>query len=145
MSARGKPLCEEYVVTLPADRSGARLTKPDGTQYHVDLATGHCDCPDHEYRGRQCKHHKAIVAAVSVLPAKPKHAACPRCCERVPAPGLCVRCEEEEAEFAAYHQAEEMEAGGLDPWAECGDDRYTLADEPPQLEEADYFDPADLS
>jgi hypothetical protein len=145
-SAKGKPVTEEYVVTLPADRSGARLTKPDGTQYHVDLVNGgSCDCPDHAYRGRQCKHHKAVVAAAATLPAKQKHDACPQCCERVEAPGLCDKCHDEEEAFAAYHEAEEMAAGGIDPWADHDDVRYEPTDEPPELPESAYFDPADLS
>src|SRR4051812_12243766 len=51
----------EYIVTLPADRSGARLTKPDRTMYHVDLVKQSCDCPDATYRPRPggCKHLKA--------------------------------------------------------------------------------------
>jgi len=61
----------EYVVTLPADRSGARLTKPGGEQYHVDLDGRRCDCPDAVYRPREggCKHFKAVAAAVGRLPA----------------------------------------------------------------------------
>jgi hypothetical protein len=134
--ARGKPVTEEYVVTLPADRSGARLTKPDGTQYFVDLANGGlCDCKDREYRPERpggCKHLRAVIVAVAALPQKQKHAACPVCCECVDAPGLCENCTAEEEAFAAHHQVEEMQAGGIDPW-DCpeAEERYEPTDEPP--------------
>ena len=35
--------------------------------YTVDLSTGECDCPDHQFRGRECKHHKAAVAALRCI------------------------------------------------------------------------------
>jgi hypothetical protein len=141
---------DEYVVTLGPDRSGARLTKADGTVYHCDLQAGTCDCPDSTYRQERleqggCKHRKALAAAVAALPQKQKHAACPSCCERVEAPGLCDKCRDEEEAFAAYHEAEEMVAGGIDPWAEHDGVRYEPTDEPPELPESAYFDPAELS
>jgi hypothetical protein len=63
----------EYTATICRTHaggvSGVRLTKPDRTMYHVDLETHSCDCPDHQYRGRECKHHKAVVAALQRLAA----------------------------------------------------------------------------
>ncbi|HYE16829.1 MAG TPA: SWIM zinc finger family protein [Tepidisphaeraceae bacterium] len=61
----------EYAVTLSEGRKAARLTKagPERTQYHVDLASSACDCPDRKYRNHPCKHARALAAAVSVLPA----------------------------------------------------------------------------
>ncbi len=32
----------------------------EGTFYHVVLGTGHCECPDNQYRGETCAH---LVAA----------------------------------------------------------------------------------
>jgi hypothetical protein len=64
-------VAEEYTVTATrnpmGDVSGVRLTKPDLTQYHVDLEQHSCDCPDCQYRSRECKHHKAVVAAFKAL------------------------------------------------------------------------------
>ena len=58
----------EYTATIQPGQ-GVRLTKPDGEQYHIDLTNGSCDCPDHQYRGRQCKHSKAVMAALAVVAA----------------------------------------------------------------------------
>ena len=61
----------EYTVTLGEGRKAARLTKagPERTQYRVDLANAACDCPDRKYRHHPCKHCRALVAAISILPA----------------------------------------------------------------------------
>lgn len=42
----------------------AYVTKPDGTVYAAVLsgAAGFCSCPDSMYRGRECKHQKAVRA-----------------------------------------------------------------------------------
>lgn len=60
----------EYAVTMPANLCGARLRKPGGTVYHVDLEKHVCDCPDFVFRGRECKHHKALTAALTVFRGK---------------------------------------------------------------------------
>lgn len=90
----------EYVVTLPADRSGARLTKDRATVYHVDLAKGECDCPDAQYRKRACKHVLAVRAAVATLtPAALPTVASPEqpcltCGDATPNPaGYCEPCQ----------------------------------------------------
>jgi hypothetical protein len=117
--------------------------------YHVNLADRYttCTCPGHSFHSH-CKHSSALQTLVDrgTIARKPKHACCPNCYERVDAPGLCPRCTELEAEFAAYHQQQEMEAGGIDPW-DCpeAEERYMPADEPPQLEECDYFDQSDVA
>jgi hypothetical protein len=63
-----------YVVRLCRENGarsgrvvGSTLTKPDGTQYTLDLTTGECDCPDAYYRKRECKHHKAAVSALKAI------------------------------------------------------------------------------
>ncbi|HKI36596.1 MAG TPA: SWIM zinc finger family protein [Gemmataceae bacterium] len=53
---------QPYGVLVMA--GGYRLVKPDGTAYDVNGQTWECDCPDATYRGRQCKHSKALRAAL---------------------------------------------------------------------------------
>jgi hypothetical protein len=45
---------------------GYRLVKQDGTTYDVDAHWWTCDCPDAVYRNRECKHVKALRAALAV-------------------------------------------------------------------------------
>jgi hypothetical protein len=58
-----------YTVTVlrgPSGVVGYRLGKDDGKTYDID-ATGEtwkCDCPDATYRERECKHVKALRAAL---------------------------------------------------------------------------------
>lgn len=54
------------VLVLPG---GYRLIKPDGTAYDLEPAgeSFRCDCPDAVYRERECKHAKALCAALAVL------------------------------------------------------------------------------
>jgi hypothetical protein len=61
----------EYFVTVHRNEAGQaqgyRLEKPDGTAYDIDT-TGRdwlCDCPDATYRQRECKHAKALRAALA--------------------------------------------------------------------------------
>jgi hypothetical protein len=59
-----------YSITILKSRGrtvGYRLEKLDGTVYDVN-AEGEpwtCDCPDATYRERECKHVKALRAALS--------------------------------------------------------------------------------
>ncbi|GGN11690.1 SWIM zinc finger family protein [Halarchaeum nitratireducens] len=66
--ARSEPMA---VVAL----GGARydVVVRGGTAYTVDLDVGTCDCPDHTYRGRRCKHLRRVAIDVTA--------------GRVPAPG----------------------------------------------------------
>jgi hypothetical protein len=41
---------------------GYRLVKPD---YDIDSGAWSCTCPDATYRQRQCKHAKALRAALA--------------------------------------------------------------------------------
>lgn len=50
---------------IPFD-GGFRLVKSDGTAYDIDAESWQCDCPDATYRGRECKHAKALRAALAV-------------------------------------------------------------------------------
>jgi hypothetical protein len=44
---------------------GYRVIKADSTAYDVNGQTWECDCPDATFRGRECKHSKALRAAFS--------------------------------------------------------------------------------
>jgi hypothetical protein len=44
---------------------GYQLVKPDGTVYDVDGTTWSCTCPDATWRQRECKHAKALRAALA--------------------------------------------------------------------------------
>jgi hypothetical protein len=86
-------------------------------EYDVNLmgAESSCTCKGNTYHGH-CRHVESLQALdhAGYLPrVKQKHVACPRCCARVEAPGLCERCTADEEAFAAYLQACEMEAGGI--------------------------------
>jgi hypothetical protein len=48
-----------------AMQGGYRLVKSDSTIYDVNGEKWQCDCPDATYRGRECKHAKALRAALS--------------------------------------------------------------------------------
>ncbi len=121
----GKKQDTYLVNAVPADfGEGYSFEKLDAAadfaaveQYDVNLmgAESTCTCKGNTYHGH-CRHVEALQAldrAGSLPRRKQKHAACPRCCERVEAPGLCERCTADEEAFAAYHQACEWEAGGL--------------------------------
>jgi hypothetical protein len=58
-----------YTVTilrLYGQLVGYRLEKLDGQTYDIDAASEpwQCDCPDAVYRERECKHVKALRAAL---------------------------------------------------------------------------------
>jgi hypothetical protein len=62
---------QPYLLHIGRQRDGAitgvRLTKPDDTQYHVDLLHGECDCPDRQFRKRACKHLLGTRAALKAI------------------------------------------------------------------------------
>lgn len=39
------------------------IVSESGSEYHVDVLVGTCDCPDHEHRGAHCKHLRAAEFA----------------------------------------------------------------------------------
>jgi hypothetical protein len=93
--------------------------------YHVIVGQPRdCSCECRGFlRWNRCKHIAGLLALDAAgrlpqVPRKMKYAACPRCLERCDGGQLCERCADDEAEFAAYHQADEMEAGGIDPFAD---------------------------
>ena len=64
---------QQYVVETLLDsninHAGYRLTKDDQTTYDIDT-TGKdwlCSCPDATYRERECKHAKALRAALKAI------------------------------------------------------------------------------
>jgi hypothetical protein len=61
----------DYTVTVLRNQdriTGYRLQKLDGTVYDIDASQldWRCDCPDSTYRERECKHVKALRAALAV-------------------------------------------------------------------------------
>jgi len=44
------------------------VVSQSGSQYHVDVDAGTCDCPDHEYRGVRCKHLRRVEFATGSRP-----------------------------------------------------------------------------
>jgi hypothetical protein len=50
------------VVAIPG---GYRVVKPDGVVYDLDARSWACTCPDAVWRQRQCKHAKAVRAALA--------------------------------------------------------------------------------
>jgi hypothetical protein len=61
----------DYTVTSLQNQdrvTGYRLQKLSGTVYDIDASREQwgCDCPDATYRERQCKHVKALQAALAV-------------------------------------------------------------------------------
>jgi hypothetical protein len=60
-----------YTTTVLKDQdrvTGYRLQKFDGMVYDIDASREQwgCDCPDATYRERECKHVKALRAALAV-------------------------------------------------------------------------------
>jgi len=41
------------------------VVSESGSEYLVDARGGACECPDHEYRGRRCKHLRRVAFATS--------------------------------------------------------------------------------
>jgi hypothetical protein len=69
-NANGKN--EEYDVAFFTDNDGAivgvGLAKDDDTVYAIDTTAGFgwvCDCPDATFNSRECKHCKAVRAALT--------------------------------------------------------------------------------
>lgn len=59
----------EYTLHVNEDERtsvvlGYTLVKGDGSSYDIDAETWECSCPDCTFRGRQCKHSKAVQAAM---------------------------------------------------------------------------------
>ncbi len=51
-------------------RAGAGVTLEalgSGKTYAVEVGAGRCSCPDHQYRGRACKHLGACRAALAKI------------------------------------------------------------------------------
>jgi hypothetical protein len=55
------------VLNLYGQLTGYRLEKLDGPTYDLDATAEpwRCDCPDATYRNRECKHVKALRAALA--------------------------------------------------------------------------------
>jgi hypothetical protein len=128
---------DRYLVRfIPTDFNGAlalEVEKLDADlatveQYHVSLSDReedkHCSCKGCLQHGH-CKHCDGLAKLVGEAhlktPRRAKDFHCPRCGERTEG-GYCLKC---------FHELQEEESF----------DRQQ--DEPPQLDEAAYFDPAD--
>jgi len=44
------------------------VVSESGSEYLVDARSGACECPDHEYRGRRCKHLRRVAFATGQEP-----------------------------------------------------------------------------
>lgn len=44
------------------------VVSESGSEYLVDIREGACECPDHEYRGRRCKHIRRVEFATGRRP-----------------------------------------------------------------------------
>ena len=44
------------------------VVSESGSEYLVDARSGACKCPDHEYRGRRCKHLRRVAFATGREP-----------------------------------------------------------------------------
>jgi hypothetical protein len=44
------------------------VVSESGSEYLVDIREGACECPDHEYRGRKCKHIRRVEFATGCRP-----------------------------------------------------------------------------
>jgi hypothetical protein len=79
-NANGKT--EEYDIHAFIDGDGVvqgyGLAKDDDEIHSIDVTAGFgwtCDCPDHQFRNRECKHIKAVRAALAKcgqMPAAPQ-------------------------------------------------------------------------
>ena len=63
---------KEYMTTLPLGGDVYSVTTQSGSEYRVDAREGRCTCPDHEYRGVECKHIRRIRFATGqrAIPAR---------------------------------------------------------------------------
>ncbi|NLV09327.1 SWIM zinc finger family protein [Halomicrobium mukohataei] len=87
------------VRSLPGSRYA--VDSESGATYVVDATTGSCTCPDHEIRGRRCKHVRRVaieITAGRVPPPGQVRAVCDACetetfvPEDAPTPHLCATC-----------------------------------------------------
>lgn len=44
------------------------VVSESGSEYLVDIRERSCECPDHEYRGRKCKHIRRVEFATGRRP-----------------------------------------------------------------------------
>ncbi len=60
------------IITLEfqGQTTGYRILKAGGTTYDVDTEWWTCTCPDSTYRQRECKHAKALRAALAAVSTK---------------------------------------------------------------------------
>jgi hypothetical protein len=101
LEIEGEGRLDSYWVSLHLDPSdgailGVRLQKfGEGTTYDLPHDLSSCECPDHQYRQRECKHMSALRQA---LTAAVRDNALPR--QRPPR-----RVERDEATMPAPHSA----------------------------------------
>lgn len=50
----------EYILCVYDAPGMYYVYSQDGEEYVVDVQQGVCECPDHEYRGVECKHIKRV-------------------------------------------------------------------------------------
>ncbi len=68
------PVADCYLVTANIERGqlmGWRFVNSSGKVYDIDDVHGACDCPDSQFRHRECKHVKAVQAMPSASLAPP--------------------------------------------------------------------------
>jgi len=91
----------EAMAVRPLPGSRYAVDSASGATYVVDAAAGTCTCPDHQIRGRRCKHVRRVaieITAGRVPPPGQVRAACDACGaetfvpERAPTPHLCGAC-----------------------------------------------------
>jgi hypothetical protein len=57
-------------IVVKGEVRGYRLTKSDGTNYDLPATLDSCECPDHAYRRRKCKHLYAVEMVLADLAAE---------------------------------------------------------------------------
>lgn len=67
LTIRTERIEETYAVRV-GNGGFVRLGKADGTVYEVQTVEGVCSCPDQKYNRRECKHVKALKAALCRRP-----------------------------------------------------------------------------
>jgi len=74
VNERDRRALTEYLTVLEdlgraRDADGLYLVvSQSGSEYLVDAREGHCECPDHEYRGGRCKHLRRVEFAIGECP-----------------------------------------------------------------------------
>lgn len=53
------------MATWPLASGCYAVESASGNEYRVDLATGDCTCPDHDYRGTRCKHLRRVAVEIT--------------------------------------------------------------------------------